>query len=124
MNEKGLDLAIKEFGEQMGIADFELDLCGFTNFELETGETFNLELSNHYLLIYLAIDVLPYIVSRVLENLYLMANHRTHGDMPFTVGLHRSNILICMHIEIDTVTGMKLNQAAESLWELRKSVLN
>ena len=124
MNEKGLDLAIKEFGEHLGVAEFDLDLGGYANLELETGEMFNMELTHDRLLIYLSVEVLPYIVSRVLENLYLMSNHRTHGDMSFMVGLHQSNIIICKHIDIHSITGMQLIQASESLWELRKAAFN
>lgn len=124
MHENGLHLAIKEFGQNMGIADLHLDLSGSTSLELETGETFNLEIGNNHFLIYLAIEVLPYIASRVLEKLYLMANHHTHGDMPFMVGLYQSNIIICMHLDIETITGLNLIKAAENIWELRMSSLN
>ncbi len=124
MDKKPLDLAINEFGKQMGVIDLALDLGGFANLELESGEIFNLELADDHLLIYLSVEVLPYIVSRVLENLYVMANPRTHGDTPFMIGLHKSHIIICMHIDINTITGMQLHQAADRLWDLRKSAFH
>ncbi len=124
MDKKALDLAIREFGQQMEVMAFELDLSGFANLELESGEIFNLELADDHLLIYLSVEVLPYIMSRVLENLYVMANPKTHGDMSFMVGLHKSHIIICMHIDINTITGRQLYQAADKLWDLRKSAFH
>jgi hypothetical protein len=124
MQEKALDLAIKEFGNHMGIAGLELDLAGFAKLELESGEVFNLEQADEKLLVYLSVEVLPYIVARILENLYTMANYKTQGEMPFMVGLYQSNIIICMHLDINEVTGLQLIQAADKLWDLRKSAFH
>lgn len=124
MTEKILEVAIKEFGKQMGMQDLALDFSGCLSFELESGEVFHLEQAQETLFMYLSVEVLPYIVSRILENLYLLANHRTQGFKPYQIGLHKSHIIIGMHLPEEQLTVALLNQTSEQLWDLRQKAFH
>lgn len=123
MENKELEEVILDFGKQMGLTDLSLDFNEQLQIELESGETLHLELTDKTMLVYLSFELLPYIVTRTLEKLYIETNYKEKNTEPMKIGLYNSNIVLAIHIDLIKLTVTQLAQTVESLWNFKNEIL-
>ncbi len=123
MEEKEIQDVITEFGKQMGIPDLELDFNDQLQIEVDSGETLHIERADASLLVYISFEVLPYIVSRTLEKMYVETNYKENNTEPLKIGLYNSNIVVAVHINQSKLTTTHLIQSVDTLWNFKAQII-